>query len=470
MKQIVDRITTLRAVLRKPAHDRTLTEKLLISGTLTGADHIITTVLRLASTLIVTRLLAPEIFGLFALIITFQIILTLITDFGIRDLILTSKDPKDTRFLQTCWTVQVVRGLMIYGFILTLSGVIYLLQQNGALGAESVYAASALPAALAVSGFAMVLQGCESVNLHVYAREMRFRRITTLSLVFAVVTPGITILIAWHYPTVWALVIAGLLGGCLKLALTYRLFDGVPMRFCWDRTHRVAIFDRGKWILGRSGLHILTSEADRLVLSAFLPDVLFGQYFVAKQIFTVPVALIQKLHGSFGLQFFSAIIALPAHEMQARYYKYRIPIDAIGCIFAGGFLTAAPAVIGLLFDPRYQVAGDYLQILGLALPFTGIGMIREGYGAGQRFRITAFFGLIQAVSIWTGLMIALFVFDNVIAALFVIALHRLPELAILLGFARREGWISLRREFRLFPLIGVGAVAGLVVESLIGQI
>ncbi len=470
MKKVLKRIADVRAVLRKPAETRTLTEKLLISGTLTGADHIITTILRLASTLIVTRLLAPEIFGLFALIITFQIILTLITDFGIRDLILTAKYPKDTRFLQTCWSVQVVRGLLIYGFILALSGLIYLLQQSGVLGGESVYAAPALPAALAVSGFAMVLQGFESVNLHIYAQEMRFRRITMLSLIFAVVTPCITILIAWYYPTVWALVIAGLVGGCLKLALTYRLFGGAPMRFCWDRAHRVAIFDRGKWILGRSGLHILTSEADRLVLSAFLPDVLFGQYFVAKQIFTVPVALIQKLHGSFGLQFFSQIIALPIHEMQARYYKYRIPIDAIGCIFAGGFLTAAPAVVGLLFDPRYQTAGDFLQILGLALPFTGIGMIREGYGAQQRFRITAFFGLIQVISIWTGLILALFIFDNIIAAIAVIALHRLPELTTLLVFTRREGWIDLSREFRMFPLIGVGAFLGLVCEALVNQL
>ncbi|MEM7683828.1 MAG: oligosaccharide flippase family protein [Pseudomonadota bacterium] len=470
MKKFASRIADVRAALRKPADARTLTEKLLIAGTLTSTEHVVTTVLRLASTLIITRMLAPEIFGLFAIIMTFQIILALVTDFGIKDLILTAKNPRDVRLLQTCWSIQLIRGFIIYGVILVMSGSLYLLQQNGTLAGESVYAAPDLPAALAISGMAMLLKGFESVNPYIYAYEMRLRRNTIMNVLFAVVSPCLTILIALYEPTVWALVIAGLLAGVMKLIMTYWLFEGAAMRFCWDRVHRLAIFDRGKWIMGRSGLQIMTVEADRLILSAFLPDTLFGQYFLAKQIFTVPDALIQKLHGSFGLQFFVEIISQPVREMQARYYKYRIPIDAVACIFAGGFLTAAPAVIGLLFDPRYQAAGDILQILGLALPFIGMGMIREGYGAQQRFRVTAFFGLIQTVSIWTGLIIALFVFDNITAAFFVIALHRIPELATVLIYARREGWIDLLKEIRMFPLIGVGAALGLAAEFLINQL
>lgn len=451
-------------------HGNNLSSKIIVAGSLSSIETFIITLMRLISTLIVTRLLMPEIFGIFSIIMTFQTIMSMLTDFGIRSLILTAQYPRQPRFLRTCWSVQVVRGGVIYGVILCLSGALYVLQANGILIGGSVYGAAVLPAALAASGFQVVLQGLQSVNLDLYAREMRFRLITLLNISTAAIGMLLTISIAFVEPSVWALVISGLLTWTLKSWLTHILFKGPRMGFCWDKTHRKMLFSRGKWIMGRSSLHVVAMRADQLLLSAFLPSTLFGIYFLAKQIFTLPEALMQKLHGAFGLQFFREIITRPAPEMRRRYYKYRIPMDAVACIFAGGFLTAAPAVIEFMYDPRYAEAGFILQVLGIGLPLFGMGMIREGFGAQQRFKITAVFGLIQAITIWAGMLVALVIFESPLAAFVVIALHRVPELATLLFCARREGWIDLLNEFRMFPLIGVGALLGLGLSALIYQV
>lgn len=450
--------------------DLGFSDKLLISGALTGTDHFVRIFFRLASTILITRLLAPEIFGLFAIIMSFHIVMLMVTDFGIRTLIITSDHPEDPRFLRTCWTVQIIRGAAIFGLVLLVALGLYLMQQGGLSGGETVYGAAQLPAALAASGALLLIKGCESVNIHLHARGLHFFRITALSILHAALAPVLTIAIALYHPSIWALVIGNLAAAAVRMILTHLVFPGPGMAFCWDRGHRAHVLRRGVWILGRSGLGVVTSQADRFVLGAFLPAPAFGVYYLARQFFTVPEALVQALHGGFGLQVFRRLIALPDRaEMRARYYRYRVPMDAVTCLFAGGFLTAGPAVIGLVYDPRYAAAGLILQILGLGLPLLGMGMIREAFGAQQRFEISVVFGAVQAVTLWVGLAIALAVVQSPMAAFLVIALHRIPELAALLLCAHREGWVDLWREVRLFPVIGVGAALGLGLAEIISR-
>ncbi len=457
----------LGGVLRTPVDQRTMADKMAIASALTMFEYAVNIVFRIGSTLIVTRLLSPEIFGLFAVIMTFQVIVVMLTDFGIRALIIVSDEAEDPRFLQTCWSVQIVRGLCLWGIVLVLALVLFGLQQAGITAGETVYAAAALPLALAASGFQLVLQGMESVNQHVHARIMRFGRITLLNVARAAIGPVLTIAIALYYPTVWALVIAGLIGGAISVLLTFTLFPGTPMRACWEARHATELFNRGKWIMGHSALNVLSTSADKIMLSAFLPAPVMGVYFLASQIIEVPHNLLHKIQAAMGLQFFKdALKTEDKAEFRRSYYRYRIPFDVLACVIAGGLLTAAPAVIDILYDPRYLQAGSILQILALGLPVLTLGLIRDAYSAQKRFRIMTLISVIQATSIWIGLTLALPVLGSTLGAFLAVALHRLPEMATLVTLARREGWIDLVKEVRFLPVIGVGALMGWGVDRL----
>ena len=449
-----------RSILRKPADQRTLSEKLLISGTLSGIDHAANQVFRLGSTLIVTRLLAPDIFGLFAIVMTVQYILFMITDFGVRSLIIVSDNPKDRDFLRTCWTVQIVRGIGLWGLQILAALGLYGMQQAGIIPGDVAYADPILPLALAANGFQVVLMGLESVNQHVYAREMRMRRITIVNIVQSAFTPLMTIAIALAYPTIWAIVIAGILSAALKLVLSFRMFDGPSMRLRWKRDHVADLFRRGRWIMANSALTAFTNEADQLLLGAFLPAPLLGVYYLARQLISVAPALILKIQGAIGLQVFRELLELPPNTMRDRYYRYRLPIDTLACLAAGMALAAGPALIDLMYDPRYLQAGEILQILAIGLPLMGMSLIDNAFAAQARFKLVAVFGLIRAVSIWGGLLLVLLIFESPTAAFIVIALRRMPEIAVLMVMARRQGWISLRREIRFLPVIGAGALLG----------
>src|SRR5213593_469813 len=70
--------------------------------------------LRLVSNLIVTRLLAPDMFGVMAVATTVPVIMALLSDIGLTPNIVRSPWGDDPVFLDTAWTVSIVRGLLMW--------------------------------------------------------------------------------------------------------------------------------------------------------------------------------------------------------------------------------------------------------------------------------------------------------------------------------------------------------------------
>ena len=72
--------------------------------------------MRLLSNLVLTRLLFPEAFGMMALIQTFTAGLQMFSDIGLRPSIIQNKRGEDPDFLNTAWTLQIIRGAGLWLF------------------------------------------------------------------------------------------------------------------------------------------------------------------------------------------------------------------------------------------------------------------------------------------------------------------------------------------------------------------
>ena len=114
--------------------------------------------LRLVSTVVLTRLLAPEIYGIFAVVLLYMYLLELFSDVGLRSLILTKENEVGDGFLRSCWSISILRGLLIALFSVGVAGAISLLQGQGAFAAESPYTAPVLPLAIVLAVAAVYAQ------------------------------------------------------------------------------------------------------------------------------------------------------------------------------------------------------------------------------------------------------------------------------------------------------------------------
>ncbi|HZJ69863.1 MAG TPA: oligosaccharide flippase family protein, partial [Planctomycetota bacterium] len=70
--------------------------------------------LRFASNIVLARLLFPEAFGLMAIVNALLQGLHLFSDIGIGPSIIQNARGNDPAFLNTAWTVQVVRGTVLW--------------------------------------------------------------------------------------------------------------------------------------------------------------------------------------------------------------------------------------------------------------------------------------------------------------------------------------------------------------------
>ncbi len=71
-------------------------------------------IIRFGSNLILTRLLLPELFGLVGLAYVFIVGVHLFSDIGLRPSIIQNKRGEEPEFLNTVWTMQVIRSFFVW--------------------------------------------------------------------------------------------------------------------------------------------------------------------------------------------------------------------------------------------------------------------------------------------------------------------------------------------------------------------
>ncbi|MEM7530078.1 MAG: oligosaccharide flippase family protein [Pseudomonadota bacterium] len=467
---MLEKLARLRETLRRPAAERSMAEKLAIAAALQGVEQTVNMVCRLGATLVLTRLLAPEIYGVFVIIMTVQIMMLLLTDFGPRALIISMKaeEAVDPSFIQTCWTLQILRGAILLPVMCLLGFGLSFGQDAGLFAADSAYSDADLPAALAVCGLTIFVQGFQSTNQFVHERQLRILRLSMIRIAFFVISPLLMILLALVTPTVWSMVIAGLIGEAMRVATLAYFVDGPRMRFLIDPRHWREIVGHLRWIISTSGLHVITREADNFILGLFVPAQLLGAYFIAKQIASLPINMLRGFGGTTSVQVFNRLLEMPdPADRRRQYYRYRLPIDALCYLLTGTFVAAGPQIVVLLYDARYAEAGPIVQILALALPLLGSSFVSSAFMAQRRFRVGATVMLVDAATLIGVTLTALIAFDSTMMAYFGIALYRLPGVTLLMFWARSEGWIDLAKEFRLMPAVLLGLAFGWVAGEVI---
>src|ERR1700680_4784650 len=92
-------------------------EPSIIIGTMLALN-----LLRLISTLILTRLLAPADFGILGMITVVHYTINMLFDVGTDTFIVRHHDIADRRFLNVVWTVRVARTLLSAALIAVFAG------------------------------------------------------------------------------------------------------------------------------------------------------------------------------------------------------------------------------------------------------------------------------------------------------------------------------------------------------------
>jgi O-antigen/teichoic acid export membrane protein len=389
--------------------------------------------LRMVSSLLLTRLLAPELFGLMAITTIVQTTFGLLSDLGLRQAVVQNPRGTQPAFLDTIWGLQVIRGLLIWVFS-TLTGVVlFVLAKAAVLRAESVYAEPILPVLLFATGAVIFVDAFYSPKAHLAQRLMSLREVTIIDIVCQVGGLVVTLAFAWWLRSIWAIVIGGFASAFLHVWLTHAWLPGPRSRLKMDRQISDEIVRFGRWIVVSSSLGIFASNADRFLLGSWVTPEVLGFYAVALSLFTVLIGAGDKMLSGIVFPMLSEAARDGNERFRALYRKLHLPTDLIYLFASGGLFASAEWVVRLLFDPRYEPAGGMLKILALSLVLAKYGLAGNAYLAQGR---TAWLSAINAVNLvgaWT-IIPLMFHLYGLNGALLGIALRSLPMLPLTLYF------------------------------------
>jgi O-antigen/teichoic acid export membrane protein len=437
----------------------TLKQRAFKAGGWTVAGYGLSQAIRLGGSLVMTRLLVPEMFGVMAIATMVTVILALLSDIGLSQHIVQSRRGDDPALLDTAWVVQIIRGFALWLLALLLSLALYFADRGGMFPPQSVYASAVLPLVIAVTSFQAVLSGFQSTRMASALRNFDQRRLTQIALIAQV--SGLVVMVAIGLATrsIWALVAGSLVAPLATTILSHAWMDGHRNAVRWDKGALGELISFGRWVFVSSALFVLAANGDRLLLGGFVDAHTLGLYAIALQMVAAIEGGLSKLFMSVSLPALSEVARTDPSRLREAYYKLRVPGDLLLLFMAGLLFAAGQLVIDVLYDDRYAAAGGMLQVLALSLFTVRYGVAEQMYLAVGRPRYLAIVNLVRLISLYA-LVPALYLLAGTTAAIWGIALHALATLPFIFAFNARLGLNDWRRESIVLLALPAGYLFG----------
>lgn len=415
-----------------------------------------TALLRLTSTLILSRLLFPEAFGLSALVAIFIQGLTMLSDAGVEQSVVQNRRGDDPAFLNSAWMINVIRGVGLW-----------LIACLGAWPMSIIYGDNYLLYLLPVGGLVLIINGMASTSLLTLRRQLRIAPLIKIELMSHAISLVSIVIWAYFHPTVWALVAAGIIGATVKTTASFLVDVGYRNRLRWDHEAGRAIFHFGKWIFGSSSLSFIARQGDRLLIGHFAGVGTLGIYSMAVFISDAAGMAVGRINSGILYPVLSRIAREDPDRLRHAFYEARLRTDLLGLVPLGGLMLMAEPLIDVLYDERYIAAGWMLQAMCIRV---AMGIVVESiqnclfslgythYGFYQN--------LVRSVWIIGGIPIGWSIW-GLEGVVWVTALSEIPVILMVWTAFWRIRLLQPGRELLSWGIFGIGATLGVAGKAVL---
>ena len=393
--------------------------RVLRSGIWVGASELTLAVLNIVRSVLLARLLSPQIFGLMGIALIALRTFETFTRPGIAQALIARQKDFDEA-APTAFTMLVVRGLVLAALLAAAAPWVGRFYEEAELS----------PMLMAMSSL-FVIGSLANINTVAHQRNLDFRRLAYMNQVAALCGIVITVGLAWWLRSVWALVLGQIAQTLLSVWLSYLFIPG-RMRFAFDAAVARDLFHYGKFVTGSSIVLYVATEIDSAVVGKLLGTGQLGFYALALTIANLVTTNLSKIASG---------IMMPA------YSKLQSDMPALRRAYLRTFglllLAVVPATVGLLM---------------LAEPFIRVVYGEQWAAAAVPLQILAIFGLVRALAAFSG-----YLFEGM----------GVPKVAFQLGVLRLLVILPL-----IVPMIdrfglagaAVTVTAGIAVQWLVGLV
>ena len=345
-------------------------------------------ILRTVNKIILARLLLADIFGLSALVDGFMLGLTFFSDIGINLSIIQNKKGDHPDFLDTAWTIQVVRGLILWLITVFAGGAV-----------ANFYDAPILAAVLPIAGLTAVANGLNSTKFAMANRKLMMRELTLIDIGTYVF--GLIVMFVWamQAPSIWAIVAGNLATAFSLMILTHVALPGHRNRFMFKRWVWDEIYIFGRWVFISTAMAFLATQSDKLIIGKLMSKEWLGIYAVGATLAIMVSQGIMQLGHKVFFPSYSTLIRENPDQLFKVLRQARLSMIVLNGMAVLVFLFFGRQLVPFLFSEDFAEAGWMLQIIAIGTLVSVLSVTYDHVliAKGQTNAVAVLFGIQFAI-------------------------------------------------------------------------
>lgn len=306
-----------------------------------------------AGTLVVVRLLSPEDYGLMAKVAVVCSISGAVAELGLEAAIVRSAEISRDE-LRRLYGASLLFGAAVTAAVVAASPLLAL-----------AFHEPRLVWPIACASLQIMIASASLIPAAMAQRDLTFKLLAKIEMAAGVSGIVATLLLALWGAGVWALVLGTLCGALTRSGALLAFGERVWPRFAFAGLGEHLKF--GLTLVGNRVSYFVVVQSDVVIGSSFLTTTEIGQYSVALQLATLPMA---KVMGTIN-QITMPVVARQQDDLPA---VREAVLKALGVVatFAfpvlWGISALAPEIVRFLFGSKWLAAVQPLQILPLIVP------------------------------------------------------------------------------------------------------
>ena len=391
--------------------------------------------IRLATSVILARILSPSLFGLMTIVNTFKTGVELVSDIGPGQNIVSSANANNPNFYNTIFTFQAIRGVLLWLALSVATPFI-----------AAVYKIPELLWIIPVAALGSFIAGFTSPAREFLRKWLRFRELAFLEIAVSSVSSLVQVVLSVIWPNVWSLVIGGVLAAVFSAGASYFLRAGLRLRLQIRREFAPEILRFGRWIFLSSIAFFISTYYDRLFFAKFVPLNILGVYGIARSIADLISTLASRLGGNVLFPYVASTLNTSREALRHKLSPMRLRFIAGSVLGVAILASSSDLIIRILYDRRYHEATWLLPVLVLGSWFSILAVVNESalLGLGKP-SYGALSNVAKMLFLFLGLPVA-FGFGGMLGATVIVALADVPKILTLQIGQRREQLSFARQD------------------------
>jgi O-antigen/teichoic acid export membrane protein len=412
-------------------------------------------VLRLFANVVLAAILFEEVFALMAIVGAVLIGLAMFSDIGIQTSVIQNPRGDDPDFLNTAWTLQVIRGACLFVGALALAWPIS--QLYGANDPKAYELAYLIP----IAALTCIVDAFRPAKAMTAARHLRIKELVKIELIVSLFSVIIMLTLAWYMRSVLAIVISSVMASCLTTLLSYWMLKGPRSRFRWEKESVLAVFRFGKWIMLSTLIGFFALQMDRLIFAAVFPLAEVGVYAIAAGLSMLIMTIVGRLQLSIIFPWYSRLLS-GGVSLPIAFGKAKFPVLLMSTYLVVLLIVGSSSFFSLFYDERYSQAAILLPILAIAVWLNSIeSMYGSAFLAKGYSKWGALTGAVKVVSFLIFLKLLLLVESSLVIAAIALVISEVIRVCVVYYLGSRLGLLNLRIDITMLAILVITSAFGL---------